>query len=155
MSTNSGEHKPNDFTPVIGAMHLANYVILITSNLNKFPDYSVKEKKNEDGTITQILVFRSDSITNIVREQANQIFMLAYTANEINLNRQPWRKNERLTKQAEAIRLCGEHLAEIQLCRKHFHLSNKKVKHWGKMTRDLRLALEGWHEKDKDRYKGI
>ena len=52
MSTNSGEHKPNDFTPVVGAMYLADYVFMITENLNKFPDYSVKEKKNADGTIT-------------------------------------------------------------------------------------------------------
>ena len=69
MSTNSGEHKPNDFTPVVGAMYLADYVFMITENLNKFPDYSVKEKKNADGTITQVYVFRSDSLTNIVREQ--------------------------------------------------------------------------------------
>lgn len=152
---NAGDHKPNDFTPVVGAMNLSEYVIHITDNLNKFPDYSVKDKKNEDGTITQIYVFRSDSLTNIVRAQAREIFMLTYTANEINLNRQPWRKQERLDKQAEAIRLCGEHLANIQLCRKHFHLSSKKVKHWGKMTRDLRIAIEGWHERDKDRYRGI
>ena len=155
MSSNYCEHKPNDFTPVVGAMRLADYVLTITNNINKFPDYTVKQKKNEDGTISQTYVFRSDSLTNIVREQANQIFMLAYTANEINVNKQPWRKNERLAKQDDAIRLCGEHLAEIQLCRKHFHLSNKKVNHWGKMTRDLRIALEGWHEKDKDRYKNI
>ena len=40
---NAGDHKPNDFTPVVGAMNLADYVLLITDNLKKFPDYSVKE----------------------------------------------------------------------------------------------------------------
>ena len=136
-------------------MNLAEYTFLITDNLNKFPDFCVKEKKNEDGTITQVYVFRSDSLTNHVRDMANEIFMLSYTANEINLNKQPWRKDERLTKQARAIRLCGDLLAEIQLCRKHFHLPSKKVLHWGKKVKELRAAIEGWHEKDKDRYKSI
>ena len=152
---NAGEHKPNDFTPVVGAMDHANYVLQITDNLKKFPDFSVKEKKNADGTISQIYVFREDSLTNLVRANARQIFHLTYTANEINLNRQPWRKEERLTKQAQAIALCGDMLADIQLCRKHFHLSKSRVKYWGKMVRDLRAAIEGWHEKDKDRFKGI
>lgn len=149
------QHKPNDFTPVVGAMNHAEYVFLITDNLNKFPDFSIKEKKNPDGTVTQLIVFRQDSLTNTVRSMANEIFMLTYTANEINLNRQPWRKEERLQKQADAIRICGDLLAEIQLCRKHFHLSSRKIKHWGSMVRDLRTAIEGWHEKDKDRYRNI
>jgi len=152
---NAGEHRPNDFTPVVGAMNLADYVLLITDNLKKFPDYAVKEKKNDDGTITQVYVFREDSLTNIVRAEARQIFHLTYTANEINLNRQPWRKEERLQKQAKAISLCSDLLADIQLCRRHFHLSKGRVKYWGKMVRDLRSSIEGWHEKDKDRFKGI
>ena len=152
---NAGDHKPNDFTPVTGALNLADYTFTITDNINKFPDYCVKEKKNEDGTITQVYVFRADSLTNRVRDMANEIFMLTYTANEINLNKQPWRKDERLTKQARAIRLCGDLLAEIQICRKHFHLSKAKVLHWGKKVRELRAAIEGWHEKDKDRYRSI
>ena len=151
----AGDHKPNDFTPVVGALNLADSVLLITDNLKKFPDYSVKEKKNDDGTVTQIYVFREDSLTNLVRSEARQIFHLTYTANEINLNKQPWRKEERLRKQAQAISLCGDMLADIQLCRKHFHLSKNRIKYWGKMVRDLRLAIEGWHEKDKDRFKGI
>ena len=153
--SNVGDNKPNSFTPVVGAMNLAEYVFTITDNINKFPDYSISNKKNPDGTITQILVFRSDSLTNRVRDMANEIFLLTYTANEINLDRQPWRKEERLGKQAKAISLCSNLLPEIQLCRKHFHLSNKKVLYWGKKVRDLRTAIEGWHEKDKDRYKNI
>lgn len=153
--TNAGEHKPNDFTPVIGALNLADYVITITDNLNKFPDFAAQNIKGADGAPAQIIMHKSDSLTNIVREQARRIFMLTYTANEINLNRQPWRKEERLRKQAEAISLCGEHLAMIRLCRKHFHLSTRKIKHWGGMVRELRIAIERWHEKDKDRYKHI
>lgn len=152
---NAGDHVPNDFTPVVGAMDLADYVLLITDNLKKFPDFSVRDKRNEDGTVTQIYVFREDSLTNIVRAEARELFHLTYTANGINLNKQPWRKAERLDKQQEAIALCNDLLADIQLCRKRFHLSSKRIKHWGQMVLDLRAAIEGWHEKDKDRYKSI
>lgn len=152
---NKNDHKPNDFTPVVGALQLADHVLTITDNVNKFPDFIKKEKKNPDGTVTTVFIQRQDSLVNWVREQAKEIFMLTYTANEINLTRQPWRKEERLGNQARAIKLCGDHLAAIQLCRKHFHLSNRKVKHWGKLTRDLRIAIEGWHESDKGRYKSI
>ena len=112
-------------------MELAEYTLKITGNINKFPDYTVKERQNKDGTVQQIYVFRDDSLTNIVREESRNIFHLTFTANEINLKRQPWRKGERLSKQADAIRICDEMLADIQLCRKHFHLSNKKVLYWG------------------------
>ena len=152
---NTNDHRPNDFTPVVGAMYLADYVLTITDNINKFPDYVQTERKNTDGTVTTVYIQRQDSLVNWVREQAKQIFLLTYTANEINVIRQPWRKDERLGKQAEAIRLCGEHLAAIQLCRKHFHLSTRKVKHWGTQTRELRSAIEGWHDSDKSRYKNI
>ena len=181
--SNAGDHKPNDFTPVVGAMNLADYTFLITDNINKFPDFCVKEIKGKkrkprkkaeekteektecepeklekpeaEETVTQIFVFRGDSLTNRVRDLANEIFMLTYTANEINLTKQPWRKDERLGKQAEAIRLCGDLLAEIQLCKRHFHLTNSKTLHWGKKVRELRKAIEGWHEKDKDRYRNL
>lgn len=154
--TNEREHKPNDFTPVVGAMNLADYVMQITDNPNKFPDYVSKEtRQTVDGRECIVLVQRQDSLTNVVRHQSMQIYLLAFTANEINLKRQPWRKDERLGKQAEAIRLCDEHLASIMLCRKHFHLSTKRIKHWGGMTRELRSAIDRWHESDKDRYKNI
>lgn len=149
------QHRPNSFTPVVGAMNHAEYVLNITESLKNFPDYSVRERKNEDGTVTQIFVSRADSLTNTVRAEAREIYHLTYSANEINLNKQPWRKGERLGKQEKAIALCGDVLADIQLCRKHFHLNSRKVQHWGNMVRELRTAIEGWHEKDKDRYKDI
>jgi len=148
-------HKPNSFTPVVGAMQLVEYVFHITENPGKFRDYSLKERKTEDGSVTQVFFIRDDSLTNIVRAEARKIFHLTYSANEINLNRQPWRKDERLGKQAEAIQICGELLADIQLCRKHFHLTTQRIKNWGGMVRDLRTAIEGWHESDKARYRDI
>lgn len=153
--TTQNQHKPNDFTPVVGAMELAEYVFHITENPGKFKDYALKEQKSESGGVTQVFFVRDDSLTNLVRAEAREIFRLTYSANEINLTKQPWRKEERLGKQARAIELCGDMLADIQLCRKHFHLSTRRIKNWGGMVRNLRTAIEGWHEKDKARYKDI
>ena len=149
------QHKPNDFTPVVKALELANYVLQITANNKWFPDCSIDRKKNNDGSITQIVVYRIDSMTNIVREEARRIFLLVHTANEINLKRQPKRKAERLRKQVEATALCDDLLADIQLCQKHFHLTSKRTKYWGELVINLRSAIERWHESDKDRYKDI
>ena len=148
------QHKENSFTPVTAALELADYVFQITGNLKWFPDCSVKEQREGD-KVTQLLVFRDDSLVNTVREEARQIYHLVFTANEINLNRQPWRKNERLTRQAEAIALCGDLLADILLCRKHFHLTSKRIKYWGGLVRGTRAAIERWHDSDKARYKDI
>ena len=148
----TGEHRPNEFTPVVSAMELADHVILITDNANKFPDFSMKRKKNEDGTVTEIYIQRQDSLVNWVRDQAKQIFVLLYTANKINLNNEPWRKAERLGNQLKAISLCEEHMATIQLCRKHFHLSAKKIEYWGGLALKVKNSTQKWHESDKRRY---
>ena len=149
------QHKANDFTPVVSAMEHAEYVLHITQSPKWFHDYSAKESVGNDGRATKILVFHDDSLSNIVRAEARQIYHLTFTANEINLKRQPWRKGERLSKQAEAIALCSDMLADIQLCRRHFHLTAKRIRHWGSMVIALRTAIEHWHESDKDRYKDI
>lgn len=70
----SNQHEPNRFTPVVKAMELVDHVLTITDNINKFPDYTIKEKKNEDGTVTMVLVQRQDGLVNRAREQAMQIY---------------------------------------------------------------------------------
>ena len=152
---NAAEHRFNQFTPVVACMNLADHVLKITDNVNKFPEFSVSEKKNPDGSTTQILVQRQDSLVNRVREQAWQIYILAWSANRINLEKEPWRKAERLGKQEKAISLCGEHLAAVQLCKRHFHLTSKKVKFWGEMTVKAQNYLAKWNDTDKDRYRNI
>ena len=155
MSNHEGQFEEHRFTPVTKAMELSDYVFLITDNENKFPEYKMTTKKQPEGNTLVTLVMRQDSLVNVVRRQAFEIYMDLFTANEINLNFHPERKMERLNKQLHAIELCNRHLAAIQLCRKKFHLSMKRIKYWGKKTRDLRETIERWHKSDKDRYKNI
>ena len=153
------EYKETNFTPVILALKLFEHVDLITTNPNKFPEYvevpRPKEPKAPKGAEDQdrVLVLTQDSLTRRVREQAYQIYILAHTANEINVNREPERANERLWKQTQAISLCEEQLATIQACRKRFHLSYKKIKFWGDKVIKVRDSLKAWHTSDKGRFK--
>jgi hypothetical protein len=150
-----GQYKENAFTPVVNAMELSEYVFTITDNAKKFPEYTATKKKFRDNSDFIIIQMREDSLVNKVRQQAFDIYMNVFTANEINLKRQPYRKEERLKKQLRAIQLCDEHLATIQLCRHKFHLSNKRIKYWGGKTIDLRGIIERWHDSDRDRFKDI
>ena len=153
--TTAAQHNPNAFSITANAMVLADHVITITDNLNTFPDFSRTKKKNQDGTVTEILVQREDCITNMVRRQAVDIYLSCCKANSIDATREPGRKEERLSEQRKAMELCKEHMIMIQLCKKHFHLNNAKVMYWGKMTRDLMIAIAKWNNSDKDRYKNI
>ena len=150
-----GEHKQNDFTAGNAVLDLANHVFTITDNTNKFPEYTQTERVTQDGKTIVTLVMRSDSLVNRVRDQAYSAFLKTFKANGIDLRKEPERKSERLRLQSEAIELCDEHLAAIQLCRKHFHLSSKKIKHWGDLTRKAKNLLIAWHDSDKVRFKNI
>ena len=112
------EGKPNDFTPVVAAMELANYVLNITDNPKNFPTCKTISKKNQDGSVVAEIIMLDDSLINDVRKQAYKIYMMASRANRINLRYQPYRKRERLERQLEAISLCEDHLCTIQLCKK-------------------------------------
>lgn len=153
--TTEAQHKPNAFSLTADAMKLADHVITITDNMTKFNDYATRRSKNPDGTVTEIVIQREDSLSNIVRRQAVTIYIKCCQSNSIDLSKEPGRKEERLRLQREAAELCRDHLIMIQLCAKHFHLANSKVKYWGTMTRDLMLGIARWHKSDKDRYKNI
>ena len=149
------DRKPNDFTPVMASMELADYVLHITDNPKSFPTHAMLVKESPDGAITNEVVMLNDSLINKVREQAYQIYMNVSRANRINLRYQPYRKQERLNRQLEAIALCEDHLCTIQLCRKHFHLTAKRIKYWGSLTIKVRNSIEKWHESDVRRYENI
>ena len=158
----AGEYRTTDFTPVVQAMKLYEHVDLITSNPNKFPEYvevpapkqKGKQKPDiETEKLEKLMILTQDSLTRRVREQAYQIFILSHMANEINVNREPERTEERLRKQTQAIALCEEMLATIMVCRHRFHLSYRKIKYWGGMVIKVRDSLKAWHSSDKSRFR--
>ena len=149
------QHKPNEFTPVVAALNHLEYVLLITDNPKNFPDCARTEIKLGDKSTAVLAVYHADTPTSNVRKYAHDIYQNVFIANSINLKRQPFRARERLARQEKAIALCDEMLAEIYVCRRHFHLSTKRIKYWGKMVVEIKRSTEGWHESDKDRFREL
>ena len=149
-------YKPNAYTPIVHARQLCDYVFTITDNKNKFPEYEVTERKDEESnTVRQVITLREDAVLNRVRQQAFDVYILAFTANKINLKREPERKDERLGKQKKAIELCDILLGSMELCCLKYGASKKRMMHWGNMIVEVREELKDWHRSDIDRYAGI
>ena len=150
----AGEYKENHFTPVVRAMNLFEHVDLITSNPKKFQQFKEKLMPQQtDGTVTRLITIRQDNLTNRIRQQAYQIYVLAHMANEIELKHDYERFDQKLEMLKDAIYKCEQHLACIQLCRNHFKLTFKKVKYWGELTLKVREALQHQFQKEAIRYQ--
>ena len=151
--SNAGNHKENDFTPVVAAMELYSYVIKVTDNLNKFPDYSIIEQVSASGEPIHVVVVRSDSLTNVIRAEARDIYHYAERANRIDLRKEPWRAHERLHNQELAIDVCDDMFRDLQLCQHHFHISTKRMLYWGSMIKVAKDSISRWHAKEAERLK--
>ena len=62
-------------------MDLADYVITITDNINTFPDFIRAERKESDGTVSQVFIQRQDSLTQIVRDMDGYVKSLFMEVN--------------------------------------------------------------------------
>lgn len=152
---NGGLHEFNEFTPIVAARALYLHVLQITDNINKFKDYSIAEHQNQNGSIMQIAVVRSDSLTNTMRKMAQDIYRYVCRANRRNVRIHPELKEERLIYQESAIDLCEDMLDYIPVCQKYFRLNTKKMLAWGRLVRDTKRSIVTWHESDSRRYQNI
>lgn len=149
-------YKPSQYTPVVKARQLCDYEFTITDNKNKFPEYEETEKKDSNGNVIQtVITLRQDAIINRIRQESFDIYTLAFTANVIDLRKEPERKEERFRKQSEAISLCDVHLATMELCCLKYGASKKRLAHWGSSIIEVREALKKWHKSDIERYASI
>ena len=123
------------FDALVRAMDLADYVITITANEKVF----TPNKQN--------------ALTNTIISTAVDIYIQAYNANEIRVgdSREEWER--RSEKQKVAIEKCKDMLALIQLSRKVFHLTSKRIKYWGSKAKNVKDALISWHASDTKRYE--
>lgn len=119
---------------VDSTLDLTQYTLQICSNENIFkPVYKP--------TVT-------DRITSTVMS----IYMNAYMANNIRVDQDVRKYNERDSRQRTAILHCNELLALINLAKRTFHLRGNKVEYWVKKTIHTRELLKKWNDADYDRY---
>lgn len=93
-----------------------------------------------------------DALTDDIIRCAKNIYVYAWTGNNVDMRNgaKRWPERERL--QLAAISKCNELLALINVAKRLFHLRHKKEQYWSKMARDTRAVLGKWHEANKKQY---
>ena len=122
------------YKKIVKARELAVHTIEITKNEKYFPpEYQT-------------------ALTNDIIRTAKDIFVHAFSANEIKVDDNPeaWRDRKRL--QQLAVRECNDLLALISVAKKTYHLKGKKVRYWIKLTKEARTDLATWKTGDRKRY---
>lgn len=92
------------------------------------------------------------TVTNRITDKAISIYMNAYMANKIRVEKDARKWNERDSRQRAAILHCDELLALINLAKRTFHLRTNKVEYWVKKTISARELLKKWNDSDYERY---
>ena len=134
MSVPEGQRSKGKLEVLIKANELAVYTIQICTNQKVFkPEY------------------RSAMTDDIIRAAKN-IFIYCWTANNIRAGKDPDKARQRKRLQEQAILECYSLLAMMQMAKKLFHLSSKRIKYWGSMTIEVRDLIRGWKEADSKRY---
>lgn len=140
MSVNAGQRKIAD-TP-------ANRQLYALSAVSQLVDHTLNICSNEkifDPKFNEVLM-------NDVLRTVKDIYIHCIDANNIYVkNIKDFEIRNDLQK--AAIRECKRMLALISLCRRLYHLRNKKVTYWSEMTIKTRNYLNKWHESDVQRYK--
>ena len=85
-------------------------------------------------------------------ELAYDIYEKVWTANYINVGKNPGQAGERLALQQAAITSCKLMLALMEVMKTQFHLRAQKFWNWSSMLVDLGAKTAAWHKRDAARY---
>ena len=133
MSVPESKRGHSKFEVLINANELAIYTIRITSNPKTFSEQ-----------------YKSALTDDIVRT-AKDIYIKARTANDIRVAGSEYKAQERKRLQEEAITDCNTLLALMDIAKKVFHLSSKRIEYWGRMTIKTRDGIRRWKDSDSKR----
>lgn len=138
MSVPEGEREDGKFTLPMRAEYLARYTLEITSNENVFlPQYRKR-------------------VTDDIVETAKNIYLGIREANDttVRVGTMFHRSDliERNKIQRKALKDARRLLYLIDLAHRIFHLSSKRVKYWGGLTKEVRNRIQGWIDDDLNRY---
>lgn len=91
------------------------------------------------------------SFTDDIIRTAKNIFIYAWTANNIRVNNaDDWMERKRLQKRS--VIECNNLLALISIAKTLYHLKHKKVTYWVSLTVEARNYIKKWMESDSKRY---
>lgn len=116
------------------AMELALHTIKICNNKNIF------------------LLEYQHALTDSIIQCATDIYVSTWNGNNVFVQADNGRWEEREKLQLHAALKCNELLALINIARRLFHLKGKKVKYWSQMVIETRQMIRKWHEANKKQY---
>lgn len=137
MSVNAEERGHGKLEALVKAKGLASYTIKICCN----PKVFTSQYYNA-------ITFKLISI-------ATQIFIDAWTANNIRVDGDREKASERNRLQRKAIDGCNNLLPLIQIAQEVFHLRTKRIEYWGRRILEVRTMLKAWEESDIKRFKDV
>lgn len=91
------------------------------------------------------------SLTNRIVDTAISIHTLCWSANNVLVNSKEDLR-ERTSYQEQAAVQCNVLLSLIEIAKKIFHLSTKRVTYWSGLAIDARNLIRGWRTADLNRY---
>lgn len=92
-----------------------------------------------------------EALTDKIISTAINIHTLAWTANNIRVDsHEDYVARHDL--QAKAAMQCNVLLSLMDIARKMFHLSGKRIVYWGGMTVETRNLIRAWSDSDRKRY---
>ena len=92
-----------------------------------------------------------ESLTNRIIESAIDIHSLCWSANNILVNSIEDLRERTMYQEKAAIK-CNILLSLIQIAKRIFHLSTKRVVYWSEKAIDVRNLIRAWRESDLKRY---
>lgn len=90
-------------------------------------------------------------LINRMKNCVYDIYIKAWQANKLSLDKNPVERSMRFKLQKEAVILCDELYASIGIAKMLFHLRHKRMKYWSGLIMDVRALLQGWIESDVKR----
>ncbi len=92
-----------------------------------------------------------ESLTNRIVEAAIDIHTLCWSANNILVNSADDLRERTMYQEKAAIK-CNILLSLIDVAKRVFHLSTKRVTYWAGKTIETRNLIRAWRESDLKRY---
>ena len=137
MSVEKSKQGKNKFNLFDKTSRMASHTIRITKNSNVFdPEISI-------------------SVLEEIRVTAVRIHILCWRANDIKVPETDNRKQieARMKLQYEALRLCTDLKALINLSKPLYHVNGKKIRNWMRMVLEVQSLIAKWRESDRERIK--
>lgn len=110
------------------------YVLHITANNKNFP-------------------LEQNDINSMIRDTALDIYTSCWEANNIRVDNDKERYNERIRLQRHAHDKCNAMMALIELAVPLYHMPNKRCIYWMNQTKALRNKIAAWNKSDEARLK--